>query len=586
MIRKITIKNKIIHRLIWDYIFPHKLSILFSLLMMVISAAATGLHAWLVRPALDEVLINGNQQMLFLIPIAIIVVTLCKGIATYMHSFQMSKVAHTIIARLQSEMFNKLMYLNLNFYNESKSGNLISRLINDTYFLRMAIVKTVTGVIKDVLVIIFLLGNMFYQSWELTVFAFFAFPLALWPIKQIGKNIRKVTNAIQSQIAIFSNILSESVKGIRQVKAYNQEEYEKKKSYEAISQIKNYFIRSAFISNRLSPLMEFIGSLAVAVSIYAGGVFVLQESMTTGQFMSFLVSLLLAYQPVKALGNLNISIQEGLAGAERIFNLLDTEQNLLEKDAYHDQKIEVLKGKIEIKNLTFAYDKTNILSNLNILIPSGKKVAIVGLSGSGKSTIISLLLRFFSNYEGKILIDDQDINKFSLHSIRQNIGLVTQETVMFNDSIEANIKYGNQKASDDLVNKAAEEAGVNEFANLLPSKLKTVVGESGVKLSGGQRQRIAIARAILKNAPILLLDEATSALDNLTEQKIQTSISQLMKNKTSIIIAHRLSTIEDSDIIYVLDKGRVTDSGTHKELLQKSKLYAKLQLQEELLKSK
>tara|TARA_B100000427_G_scaffold326222_1_gene334474 strand:- start:1614 stop:3050 length:1437 start_codon:yes stop_codon:yes gene_type:complete len=478
------------------------------------------------------------------------------------------------------------MYLNLNFYNESKSGNLISRLINDTYFLRMAIVKTVTGVIKDVLVIIFLLGNMMYQSWELTVFAFFAFPLALWPIKQIGKNIRKVTNTIQSQIAIFSNILSESVKGIRQVKAYNQEEYEKKKSYEAISQIKNYFIRSAFISNRLSPLMEFIGSLAVAVSIYAGGVFVLQESMTTGQFMSFLVSLLLAYQPVKALGNLNISIQEGLAGAERIFNLLDTEQNLLEKDAYHDQKIEVLKGKIEIKNLTFAYDKTSILNNLNILIPSGKKVAIVGLSGSGKSTIISLLLRFFSNYEGKILIDNQDINKFSLHSIRQNIGLVTQETVMFNDSIEANIKYGNQEASDDLVNKAAEEAGVNEFAKLLPLKLKTVVGESGVKLSGGQRQRIAIARAILKNAPILLLDEATSALDNLTEQKIQTSISQLMKNKTSIIIAHRLSTIEDSDIIYVLDKGRVTDSGTHKELLQKSKLYAKLQLQEELLKSK
>ena len=247
--------------------------------------------------------------MLFLIPFAIILVTLCKGLATYTHSFQMSKVAHLVISKLQSEMFEKLMFFNIKFYNDSKSGNLISRLINDTYFLRMAIVKSVTGVIKDVLVIIFLLGNMFYQSWELTIFAFFAFPLALWPIRKIGNSIRKITRNIQQQIAIFSNSLSESIKSIRQVKAYNREDFEKQKSFETINQIKDYFIKSAFISNRLSPLMEFIGSLAIALSIYVGGVFVLNESMTTGQFMSFLVSLLLAYQPVKALGNLNISIQ-------------------------------------------------------------------------------------------------------------------------------------------------------------------------------------------------------------------------------------------------------------------------------------
>jgi len=584
MSEKSNLNSKIVKRLIWNYIFPHKYKILLALLMMVVSAAATGLHAWLVRPALDEVLINGNREMLFLIPIAIIIVTLCKGIATYLHSFQMSKIAHTIIAKLQSEMFEKLMYFNIKFFNDSKSGNLISRLINDTYFLRMAIVKTVTGVIKDVLVIVFLLGNMFYQSWELTIFAFFAFPLALWPIKQIGKSIRKVTTTIQSKIAIFSNMLAESVKGIRQVKAYNQEEYEKRKSFEAIGQIKNYFIRSAFISNRLSPLMEFIGSLAIAVSIYAGGVFVLNESMTTGQFMSFLVSLLLAYQPVKALGNLNISIQEGLAGAERIFSLLDTEDHLLEDHQSDHKPIRVINGKIEIKNLSFAYENKNILENLNILIPPGKKVAIVGLSGSGKSTLISLLLRFFTNYKGEILIDGQNIAAHSLNSLRQIIGLVTQETIMFNDSIEANIKYGNQNASLAEVEKAADEAGVNKFANSLPNKLKTIVGESGIKLSGGQRQRIAIARAILKNAPILLLDEATSALDNLTEQKIQNSISNLMQNRTSLIIAHRLSTIEDADIIYVLDKGRIVDSGQHEKLLQKCRLYSQLHLQEELNK--
>ncbi|MBI04917.1 MAG: ABC transporter permease [Pelagibacteraceae bacterium] len=573
--------KKIILRLIKNYIFPHKLKIFLALIMMIISAAATGLHAWLVRPALDEVLIKGNKEMLFLIPIAIIIVTLCKGLATYTHSFQMSKVAHLIISKLQSEMFEKLMFFNIKFYNDSKSGNLISRLINDTYFLRMAIVKSVTGIIKDVLVIIFLLGNMFYQSWELTIFAFFAFPLALWPIRKIGNSIRKITHNIQKEIAIFSNSLSESIKSIRQVKAYNRENYEKNKSYETINQIKNYFIKSAFISNRLSPLMEFIGSLAVALSIYVGGVFVLNESMTTGQFMSFLVSLLLAYQPVKALGNLNISVQEGLAGADRIFQLMDSEEKNKETDNFSDELI-VKKGKIEIKNLNFAYGSSNILENLNISIPEGKKIAIVGLSGSGKSTIISLLLRFYNDYKGQILIDSQDIRKYSLKSLRENFSLVSQETILFNQSIKTNIRYGNLNATPEEILNAAEEAGVNEFANSFSEKLDTIVGESGVKLSGGQRQRIAIARAMIKKAPILLFDEATSALDNLTEQKIQKSINKLTKNKTSVIIAHRLSSIEDSDLIYVLDKGNIVGEGTHNELLQNCNLYSKLQLQQEL----
>ena len=573
--------KKIIFRLIKDYIFPHKFKIFLALIMMIISAAATGLHAWLVRPALDEVLIKGNKEMLFLIPFAIILVTLCKGLATYTHSFQMSKVAHLVISKLQSEMFEKLMFFNIKFYNDSKSGNLISRLINDTYFLRMAIVKSVTGVIKDVLVIIFLLGNMFYQSWELTIFAFFAFPLALWPIRKIGNSIRKITRNIQKEIAIFSNSLSESIKSIRQVKAYNREDFEKQKSFETINQIKDYFIKSAFISNRLSPLMEFIGSLAIALSIYVGGVFVLNESMTTGQFMSFLVSLLLAYQPVKALGNLNISIQEGLAGADRIFQLMDSEDENKETDNFKEELL-VKKGKIQIKNLNFAYENINVLENLNITIPEGKKVAIVGLSGSGKSTIISLLLRFYNNYDGEIFIDEQDISKYSLKSLRDNFSLVSQETILFNQSIKTNIEYGNLKANTAEILNAAEEAGVNEFANSFPNKLDTIVGESGVKLSGGQRQRIAIARAILKNAPILLFDEATSALDNLTEQKIQNSINKLMKNKTSVIIAHRLSSIEDADLIYVLDKGKIVGEGRHKELLNKCNLYSKLQLQQEL----
>ena len=573
-------KQSVTSRIVFDYLMSHKLKIILALLMMVISAAATGLHAWLVRPALDEVLIKGNKEMLFLIPIAIIIVTLCKGLATYTHSYQMSKVAHSIIAKLQTQMFEKLMYLNMKFYNDSKSGNLISRLINDTYYLRLAIVKSVTGIIKDVLVIIFLLGNMFYQSWTLTLFAFFAFPLAIWPIRKIGKSIRKITYTIQNEIAVFSNVLAESIKGIRQVKAYSRENYEKQRAFETISFIQKYFTKSAFISNRLSPLMEFIGSLAVALSIYAGGVFVLNESMTTGQFMSFLVSLLLAYQPVKALGNLNISVQEGLAGAERIFKLLDTSEKNMENIS--TEKTIDLDGDIVFKDVSFAYNDNTVLDKVNLRIPKGKKVALVGLSGSGKSTIANIILRLYDNYSGSILINSKDIKELDLTDVRNSVSIVTQETILFNESIFNNIKYGNLKATDEEITLVAKNAGINSFSEELDQKLHTVIGENGIKLSGGQRQRIAIARALIKDAPLLIMDEATSSLDNITENKIHETINSLMNNKTKLIIAHRLSTIEDADIIYVLDKGKIESQGKHEELISKSTIYKKLQLREQL----
>ena len=573
-------KQSVTSRIVFDYLMSHKLKIILALFMMVISAAATGLHAWLVRPALDEVLIKGNKEMLFLIPIAIIIVTLCKGLATYTHSYQMSKVAHSIIAKLQTQMFEKLMYLNMKFYNDSKSGNLISRLINDTYYLRLAIVKSVTGIIKDVLVIIFLLGNMFYQSWTLTLFAFFAFPLAIWPIRKIGKSIRKITYTIQNEIAVFSNVLAESIKGIRQVKAYSRENYEKQRAFETISFIQKYFTKSAFISNRLSPLMEFIGSLAVALSIYAGGVFVLNESMTTGQFMSFLVSLLLAYQPVKALGNLNISVQEGLAGAERIFKLLDTSEKNMENIS--PKKTIDLDGDIVFKDVSFAYNDNTVLDKISLRIPKGKKVALVGLSGSGKSTIANIILRLYDNYSGSILINSKDIKELDLTDVRNSVSIVTQETILFNESIFNNIKYGNLEATDEEISLVAKNAGVNSFSEELDQKLHTVIGENGIKLSGGQRQRIAIARALIKDAPLLIMDEATSSLDNITENKIHETINSLMNNKTKLIIAHRLSTIEDADIIYVLDKGKIESQGKHEELISKSTIYKKLQLREQL----
>ena len=356
-------------------------------------------------------------------------------------------------------------------------------------------------------------------------------------------------------------MLSESIKGIRQVKAYNREEFEKKRAFNNIEYIKKNFIRSAFISNRLSPLMEFIGSLAVAVSIYAGGVFVLNETMTTGQFMSFLVSLLLAYQPVKALGNLNISVQEGLAGAERIFSLLDTSKDKSEK--HIESKDINLDGNIEFNNINFSFEENNILKNINLTIESGKKTAFVGLSGSGKSTLINLLLRFYDDYSGDIKIDNHNIKSLSLFDLRENISLITQETLLFNESILDNIRYGNMSCDDKKIEEIATLSGVNKFADKLPEKLLTVVGESGIKLSGGQRQRIAIARALIKNAPILVMDEATSSLDNMTEREIQKALDELMKDKTTIIIAHRLSTIKDADIIFTIDNGKIENKGNH-----------------------
>ena len=358
----------------------------------------------------------------------------------------------------------------------------------------------------------------------------------------------------------------------------SDEEFEKKKAFNNIEYIKRNFIRSAFISNRLSPLMEFIGSLAVAVSIYAGGVFVLNETMTTGQFMSFLVSLLLAYQPIKALGNLNISVQEGLAGAERIFSLLDTSKDKSEK--HIESKNINLDGNIEFNNINFSFEENNILKNINLTIESGKKTAFVGLSGSGKSTLINLLLRFYDNYTGDIKIDNHDIKSMSLFDLRENISLITQETLLFNESILDNIRYGNMSSGDKEIEEISRLSGVSKFADQLPEKLHTVVGESGIKLSGGQRQRIAIARALIKNAPILVMDEATSSLDNLTEREIQKALDELMKDKTTIIIAHRLSTIKDADIIFTIDNGKIENKGNHEHLIKNSAVYKKLQLQE------
>ena len=577
---KHTKSSELIKRIINKYIFNHSSTIFYALIMMIVSSAATGFHAWLVQPALDHVLINSNKDMLLIIPLAIILTTFIKGIATYIHTVQMSSISHKVISKLQSEMFDKLMFIDLSYYGEANSGNLISRLINDANYLRTAIIKVSTGIIRDSLVIIFLIGNMFYQSWQLALFSFFAFPLAIWPIVKIGKKMRKVSYATQDETGFFTNVLGESIRGIRLIKAYCRQKFANEKALETINKIKYYFIKSTKVSSRISPLMEFIGSLAIAVAIWGGGMLIINDSLTTGQFMSFLVSLLLAYKPVKSLGNLNINLQEGLSGAQRIFKLLDLEKSVIEF-ANKNKPININEGKINLENISFSYPNQKILfDNFSLNIPAGKKVAIVGPSGSGKSTIINIILRFIDPAKGKVIIDNQDIKQFDVDSVRKNISLVSQDTNLFNDTIKNNIQFGNLSSSFEQIVEASKNSGAHQFIENLPSKYETIVGENGIKLSGGQKQRIAIARALLKNSSILLLDEATSSLDNITELEVQKAINKLMLNKTSLIVAHRLSTIENADLIYVLDNGNIAEKGTHKDLLNNNKLYKKLYSQE------
>jgi len=563
-------------RIYKDYVSKHLSTIIYALLMMIISAGATGLHAWLVQPALDNVLINSDKNMLIIIPIAIILTTLAKGIATYIHTIKMNAIAHLVISKLQLAMFEKLMFIDMSYYGDAKSGNLISRLINDTNFLRLSIIKTITGVFKDTLIIIFLIANMFYQSWQLALFSFFAFPLAIWPIIKIGKKIRSISYATQDEVGIFTNVLNESIKGIRIIKAYCRQNFALEKAFQTINKIKDLYIKSTKISSRISPLMEFIGSLAVAVAIWGGGSLILNESMTTGQFMSFLVSLLLAYKPVKTLANLNISLQEGLSGAQRIFSILDLENSKIELEN-KNKELSIDKGQIEIEKIRFAYpNQDNLFENFSLTIPAGKKVAIVGPTGSGKSTIINLILRYFNIQDGNISIDGNNINNYDVNSLRKNISLVSQDTTLFNDTILNNIKFGNLNSSIEEIKQASINAGSHKFIQELPNKYDTIVGESAIKLSGGQKQRIAIARALIKNSPILLLDEATSSLDSITENEVEKAINLLMKNKTSLIVAHRLTTIKTADLIYVLDKGKIIEFGNHNDLIANNGLYKRL----------
>lgn len=542
---------------------------------MVFVAGATAAMAWLMKPVINDVFVAKNKEFLLPISIAVLVTFAIKGFANYAQSVIMHYVGQRIITDTQHRLYGHLTRMDLSFFHQTPTGSLISRFTVDINMMRAAVSNALTGIGKDFLTLIFLVGVMFIQDRYLAVIAFVVFPVAILPIVKLGQRIRKVTVSTQEEIGQFTTLLEQTIQGARVVKAYRMEEYEKGRFRKIAERVFQLVFKSARIRSMASPIMETLGGVAVALVIFYGGFRVIEESMNPGAFFSFITALLLAYEPMKRLANLNASLQEGLASAQRLFGLLDTKPNIIDKPDAATLKIKG--GNIVLNQVNFSYiPKHPVINGVSLSVPAGKLVALVGPSGAGKSTILNLIPRFYEVDSGVIKIDGIDVQDATLESLRRNIALVSQEIILFDDTVRANIAYGRPDASEKEITQAAKNAAAHDFIEAMSNGYDTYVGERGTKVSGGQRQRLAIARAMLKNAPILLLDEATSSLDAESEREVQAALMELMKGRTTLVIAHRLSTVIEADLIHVIDNGKLVESGNHPELLSKNGTYARL----------
>ncbi|MEN6446799.1 MAG: lipid A export permease/ATP-binding protein MsbA [Syntrophaceae bacterium] len=564
------------YRRLLGYVKPYRSKLVLSLILSVIIAAAMPAIALLVKNVMDDIFIGKNVLMLQLIAGAVIAIYLIKSVCDYFGYYLMNDVGQRVIMDLRNALYGHIQTLSMPYFIRTPTGVLISRITNDVNLVQLSVTESITDFIRQSLTLVGLVAAVFYRDWSLAVIAILVFPLVVYPINKFGKRLKKYSTKGMRVMGNVMSILDEAISGIRIVKAYNMEEYEKQRFSE---ENRNYYLNwMKRISVRAvsGPLMELIGGLATAFLLWYGGLRVIRGEMTAGEFMSFITALSMLYAPIRKLNKVNIEIQEGIAAARRIFDLLDTKPEILEKPAA--QKLGRVEGDFAFKDVWFSYtgDEVYALEGISFTAQKGRQMALVGESGSGKSTMANLLPRFFDVSSGEILVGGTDVRDVTLTSLRENIAMVTQEMILFNDTIRANIAYGTQNSSLDEIIEAAKSANAHDFIMEMKNGYDTVVGESGVRISGGQRQRLCIARAIIKNAPILILDEATSALDTESEREVQAALDRLMKGRTTLVIAHRLSTIVGADWIIVLNKGRIAEQGTHDDLLKRGGLYAKL----------
>ena len=564
---------EILKRLYKEYTRKFLNKIIIAFILSLILAGSTSSIAYLLDPAIEKIFLNKDKTLILLIPVFIIIAFAAKASSLYGAKVIMIRISEEVRKALQMDMMKSLIKADTNFIEKKHSGKIITNLMNDVNYMTGLVSVAILNLFKDSLTLVGLLSVMFYQNWKLSLVAIIMIPLASFFANLLGKRITKVTTEAMDQAGVINTYLIEIFKNHKLIKIFQKESYETARADTYLEKLMNKGKKLQIIYARSSPIMEVLTGVMIAILIFYSGNLIINDELGIGNFFSFLAAMMLAYQPVRSLATLNITINQGLAGARRILPILDLKEKISENPNL--EKINFNNGDIEFKKVNFTYNEEDrvVLKDINLLISGGKMTSLVGHSGAGKSTILNLIPRFYDPQSGDIKIDNQSIYSKRLSSLRDNISLVSQETTLFDDTVLNNIKYANLDATNEQIQEAAKLSHSSDFIDSLPSKYNTLIGENGIRLSGGEKQRLSIARAILKKSKIILLDEATSSLDAETEQKIQDAINFLTKGRTTLVIAHRLSTILNSNKIYVIDGGKVVGEGKHNELINSSEVY-------------